>query len=120
MKHMTKDEQEQRIGTEVVQSHALLKWLITIAGANLGVFIVGGITIWVNDSTQDDKLLKHDVQIAQKQSISEAKLTRELLEAKIQTNSKSADEIKQILFRMEDSITQMRQMDNELHHKLNN
>lgn len=112
---MSKEEQEKRIGTEVVQSHFLLKWLIGIAGANLAVFVVGGITIWVNDSTQDEKLLKHDVQIETKQSKAEAKLTRELLESKIGTNSNQGREIKQILFRMEDDIKAIRKQDREQH-----
>lgn len=99
-----KQNRERRISTEVVQSHFLLKWLIGIAGANLGVFLIGGVSIWVNDANQDTKLIKQGEAIELRQTKTEAALTKELLEAKIAINSKGNDEVKQILFSIQDDI----------------
>lgn len=115
MRNMSKEEQEQRIGTEVIQSHHLMKWVLGAVAANLAVFLVGGISIWVNDEKQDEKLHKHDVQIESKQSKDEAALLKELLEVKILANSKTGDDIKQILFRMEDDIKAIREQDRQQH-----
>ena len=115
---MSGAQQETRIGTEVVQSHSLLKWVMAVAGSNLLVLLVGGFNIYFNDAQQDKELVKQAHLIETKQSKAETRLLKELLEAKIAINSRAGDDIKQILFRMEDDIKAIRATDNSLHRSL--
>lgn len=105
---MTSPVEDRRIGTEVQQSHTLLRWVAAAAAANLGFMLLGGITIWVNDKKQDDAIARHGTEIAEKQTKREADLMRELLEAKIGGNTQGQLEIKQILVRMETAINDIR------------